>query len=70
METSTTRIFWCPGNRHSASGTVVIPAKGGGQFALEDTSSDGIRYLGGGVHCLSDVIEDVLVLRQEVPILM
>ena len=30
----------------------MILEKGGGQLALEDTSSDGIRYLGGGVHCL------------------
>ena len=39
-------------NRRSASGTVVIVVKGGGQLALEDASSDGIRYLEGGVHCL------------------
>ena len=26
--------------------------KGGGQLALEDASSDGIKYLGGGVRCI------------------
>ena len=38
--------------RRLASGATVILAKGGGQFALEDANSDGIRYFGGGVHCL------------------
>ena len=33
-------------------GTVVTLAKDGDQFALDDASSDAIRYLGGGVHCL------------------
>ena len=52
MEGSTTRNLSCLGNRRLSSGTVVTLAKGGGQLALEDTSSDGIRYLGGGIHCL------------------
>ena len=30
----------------------MILAKRSGQLALEDVSSDDIRYLGGGVHCL------------------
>ena len=38
--------------RRLASGAVVTLAKGGGQLALEDSTSDGIRYLGGGVYCL------------------
>ena len=29
----------------------MILAKGGGQLVLEDASSDGIRYLGDGIHC-------------------
>ena len=52
MEASTTRIFSCLGNRRLASGAVVTLVKGGGHLALEDASSNGIRYLGGGVHCL------------------
>ena len=38
-------------------------SKGGGQLALEDTSSNGVEYLRGGVRCL---IKDgeVLFLRQ------
>ena len=30
----------------------VTVVEGGGQLTLEDKSSDVIRYLGGGVHCL------------------
>ena len=30
----------------------MILAKAGAQLALEDASSDGIRYFGGGVDCL------------------
>ena len=52
METSTTGNFSCLGKRRLASGAVVTLAKGGGQLALDDVSSDAIRYLGGGVHCL------------------
>ena len=52
MEGSTTGIFSCLGNRRLASGAVVTLAKGGGQLALDDISSDVIRYLGGGVHFL------------------
>ena len=52
MEASTTRNFWCLGKRRLASGAVVILAKAGGQLALEDARSDGIRDIGGGVHCL------------------
>ena len=52
MEASTTTILLCLGNRRQASGAVVALAKGGGQLALNDTSSDGIRYPGDGVHCL------------------
>ena len=52
MKASTTRKFWYLGNRRLASGAVVIIVNWGGQLALEDTSSDGIRYLGGEVHCL------------------
>ena len=52
MKASTTRNIWCLGNRRLASGAVVILTKGGGQLALEDTNSDGIRCRGGGV-CLS-----------------
>ena len=52
METSATRVVWCLGSRPLAPGAVVTPAKGGGKFSLEDASSDGIRYLGAGVHCL------------------
>ena len=51
MKASTTRIFLWLGNRRLASDTVVILAKGGSQLALEDASSDDIRYLGGGVYC-------------------
>ena len=39
-------------NRRAASGAVGILAKGAGQMALENASSEGIRYLRGGVHCL------------------
>ena len=42
----------CVGDRLLALGAVVILEKGGGQLALEDAYSNGIRYLGGGVHCL------------------
>ena len=52
MEASTPRNFSCLGNRRLASGAVETLAKGGGQLALEDASSNGIRYLGGGLHCL------------------
>ena len=52
MEVSTTKTFWCLGNRCLASGAVVTLANGGGQLALEDVSSDGIGYLEGGVHRL------------------
>ena len=52
MEVSTTRNFSCLGNRRLASGAIVSLEKGGGQLTLDDASSDGIRYLGGGVHCL------------------
>ena len=52
MKASPTRYFWCLGNRRLASGVVATLAKGGGYLALGDASSDFIRYLGGGVHCL------------------
>ena len=52
MEVSTTGNFSCLGNRRLASGGVVTLAKGGGQLTLENASSGGIKYLGGGVHCL------------------
>ena len=52
MGASTTIFFSCLGNRRLAPGAVVTLAKGGGQLALDDTSSDVIRYLGGGVHYL------------------
>ena len=52
MKASTTSNFWCLGNRLLVSDAVVTLAKGGGQYALEDASNDGIRYLGGRVHCL------------------
>ena len=52
MEASTTGNFSCLGNRRLASGAVVTLAKGGGQLALDDASSNVIRYLGDGVHCL------------------
>ena len=52
MKASTTRKFSCLGNRCLASGAVVTLAKGGDQLALDDGSSDIIRYLGGGEHCL------------------
>ena len=52
MQASTTRNFSCLGNRRLASGAVVTLAQGGGQLALENASSDGIGYLGDGVHCL------------------
>ena len=42
----------CLGNRRSTLNVVVILAKGVGQLALEDASSDIIIYLGGGAHCL------------------
>ena len=35
-------------------------------MALGDTSSDGIRYLGGGYIAISEAVEEVLILRQEV----
>ena len=41
-------------NRHSASGTVVIVVKGGGQSALEDA----------GYIALSEAVENVLFLIQ------
>ena len=53
MEASRTRNFWCLGKRRLASGAVVTLTKEGGQLAFEDASSDGIRSLGGGVHCLT-----------------
>ena len=49
---STTRSFRCLGNRRLASGAVVMQVKGGGQLVVEYASSDGVRYLGGGGHCL------------------
>ena len=52
MKASTTGILWCLSNRRLASGAVVILAKWDSQFVLDDASSDVIRYLGGGVHCL------------------
>ena len=52
MKAPTTRNCWCLGNIRLASSVVVTLAKGGIQLALEDVSSDAIRYLGGGVHCL------------------
>ena len=52
MEVSTTGNFSCLGNRRLASGAVVTLAKGGGQLTLENASSGGIKYLGGGVHYL------------------
>ena len=52
MEASTTRNFSCLGKRRLTPGAVVTLAEGGGQLVLEDTNSDVIRYLGGGVHCL------------------
>ena len=51
MKTSTTRNDWCLGNRRLATGAVVVLTNGGGQLALDDSSSDSIRYLRGGVHC-------------------
>ena len=53
MKTSSITSFLCLGNRGLASVGVVTLAKGGGQLALGDASSDVIRYLGGGVHCLN-----------------
>ena len=45
----------------------MILTKGGGQLVLEDVNSEGIRYLGGGVcYLISEAVEEVLVLRQEV----
>ena len=52
MKTSTTTFSLCLGNRRLTSGAVVTLAKGSGQLAIEDASSDVIRYLGGGVHRL------------------
>ena len=52
MKASTTNNLWFLSDRRLASGAVVILAKGGDQLTLEDASSDGIRYLGNGVHCL------------------
>ena len=52
MKSSMTKKFWCLGNRCLTSGSARILSKGGGQLALEDASRDGIRHLGGGVHCL------------------
>ena len=43
MDSAKTMNFSCLGNRRLASGAVVILAKGGGQLAFEDTSSNGIR---------------------------
>ena len=54
------------GNRRLASDAVVTLEKGGGQIALEDASSDGTRYLGGGYIALSEVVEEALVSRQQV----
>ena len=43
----------CLDTRRSVSGAVGSDAgKGGGQLALEDASSNGVGYLGGGVRCL------------------
>ena len=44
-------LFLWLGNRRLASGTVVTLAKGDGQLAPENASSDDIKYFGGGVHC-------------------
>ena len=52
MEASTTRIFSCLGNKRLTSSAEVTLAKGGGQLALDDASSDAVRYLGDEVHCL------------------
>ena len=52
MEASTTMIFSCLGNIRLASSAVVTLAKESCQLALDDASSDFIRYLGGGLHCL------------------
>ena len=52
MKASTTRKFWCLGDRCLASGAVVTLVKEGGELTLEDARSDVIRYLGGGVCCL------------------
>ena len=41
----------CLDKRRSASGTVAMLAKGGGQFSRMQ-AFDGIRYLEGGVPCL------------------
>ena len=43
MEASTTRFFWCLGNRRLAPDAVVTLAKGGGQLAFKDASSDSMR---------------------------
>ena len=51
MKASTTRKFWCLGNRRLVSGAVTL-VKGGGRLTLEDESSDVARYLEGGVHYL------------------
>ena len=62
----TTRMFSCLGNRRLASGVTVALAKGGGQLVLDCTSSGVIRYLGGGYIALSEAVEGVLGLGQEV----
>ena len=60
-----TRNFSCLGNKRLASGVVVTLAKGGGQLALDDASSDVIRYFGGGAHCLIRDSTGSSSLRQE-----
>ena len=54
----------CLDNRRSASGAVMILAKGVGQLVLEDAGSDGVKYFGDMVRCLVKGVKKVIFLRQ------
>ena len=66
MEAFTTRIFSCLGNRRLASGAVITLAKGVDQLALgmQAVTASGASEV--GYIALSEAVEEVLVLRQEV----
>ena len=37
-------------------------SKGGGQLALEDASSDGVRYFGGGCVAVPEMAREIIFL--------
>ena len=66
MEASRTRNFWCLGKRRLASGAAVTLAKEGGQLAFEMQAVTASGPSEAGYIALPEVVEEVLVLRQEV----